>query len=53
VLVDFGILSISNPVFFQYIVLFVLSLVLATGMSWSHIRRKMTGQIDVDDVEEG
>ena len=31
----------------------VLSLVLATGMSWSHIRRKMTGQIDVDDVEEG
>jgi hypothetical protein len=52
-LVDFGLLSISNPTFFQYIVLFVLSLVLATGMSWSHIRRKMTGQIDVDDVEEG
>ena len=53
VLVDFGVLSITNPTFFQYIVLFVLSLVLATGMSWSHIRRKMTGQIDVDDVEEG
>ncbi len=53
VLVDFGLLSISNPTFFQYIILFVLSLVLATGMSWSHIRRKMSGQIDVDDVEEG
>ncbi len=53
VMVDFGLLSLSNPIFFQYIVLFVLSLVLATGMSWSHIRRKMTGQLDVDDVEEG
>jgi len=53
VLVDFGLLSVSNPIFFQYIVLFVLSLVLATGMSWSHIRRRMTGQLDVDDVEEG
>ena len=51
VLVDFGLLSISNPTFFHYIVLFVLSLVLATGMSWSHIRRRMTGQLDVDDVE--
>ena len=51
VLVDLGLLSVENPTFFQYIVLFVLSLVLATGMSWSHIRRRMTGQLDVDDVE--
>ena len=51
VLVDFGLLSVNNPEFFQYIVLFVLSLILATGMSWSHIRRKMTGQLDVDDIE--
>ena len=51
VLVDFGLLSVDNPEFFQYIVLFVLSLILATGMSWSHIRRKMTGQLDVDDIE--
>jgi hypothetical protein len=53
VLVDYGLLSFSNPTFLQYIVLFVISLVLATGMSWSHIRRGMTGQLDVDDVEEG
>lgn len=51
VLVDFGLLSLSNPTFFHYIVLFVLSMLLAIGMSWSHIRRKMTGQLDVDDVE--
>ena len=36
----------------QYIVLIMVSLVLATGMSWSHIRRRLTGQLDVDDVDE-
>ena len=51
-LVDSGVLSLSNPTILQYVVLFVLSLLLATGMSWSHIRRKMTGQLDVDDVDE-
>lgn len=50
-MVDFGMLSVSNPTVIQYLILFVLSLVLATGMSWSHIRRRMTGQLDVDDVE--
>jgi hypothetical protein len=50
-LVDFGVLSIESPTIFQYVVLVVISLVLATGMSWSHIRRRMTGQLDVDDVE--
>jgi hypothetical protein len=35
----------------SYIVLVVLAGVLATGVSWSHIRRRITGQIDVDDVE--
>lgn len=51
-LVDSGVLSLDNPTILQYVVLFVLSLLLATGMSWSHIRRKMTGQLDVDDVDE-
>lgn len=51
-LVDFGWLSIDNPTFLQYIVLFALATVMATGMSWSHIRRKLTGQLDVDDVED-
>jgi hypothetical protein len=25
--------------------------ILAIGISWSHIRRRMTGQVDVDEVE--
>ena len=34
----------------SHIVLLVVSLVLATGMSWSHLSRRLTGQIDTDEV---
>ena len=34
----------------SHVVLIVLSLVLATGMSWSHLSRRLTGQIDTDEV---
>jgi hypothetical protein len=30
----------------------MLAAIMATGMSWSHIRRRMSGQLDVDDVDE-
>lgn len=33
------------------LVLVVLSGILATGITWSHMRRRITGQADVDDVE--
>jgi len=26
--------------------------ILAVGMSWSHIRRRLSGQADMDDVDE-
>ncbi|MGB5773274.1 MAG: DUF6524 family protein [Sedimenticolaceae bacterium] len=32
--------------------LVLLSAILAVGMSWSHIRRRLTGQIDVDEVDD-
>jgi hypothetical protein len=31
----------------------IMSALLAVGMVWSHIRRRMTGQVDVDEIEEG
>ena len=33
------------------LVLIVFSGILTTGICWSHIRRRITGQADVDDVE--
>jgi hypothetical protein len=36
----------------NYMVLIVISALLAIGIVWSHIRRRITGQIDVDEIEE-
>jgi hypothetical protein len=49
--IDFNIVSLGSQVF-VYIVLVICALVLAIGMSWSHIRRRMSGQADVDDIDQ-
>lgn len=49
---DFGLISLDNPTANTWIALFALSLVLGTGLSWSIIRRRLSGQADVDDVDE-
>lgn len=49
VLVDMDVLSLQGPVF-AWIGLIVFALVLALGMSWSIVRRRISGQYDTDDV---
>jgi len=49
--IDFKVLTIDSPVFI-YILLVILAAVLAIGMSWSHIRRRLSGQADMDDVDQ-
>ena len=51
VLVDYQWLSLENPTVFQYVILLMLAAVMAMGVSWSHIRRRITGQLDVDEIE--
>lgn len=51
-LIDVGLIGLNSVSILSYIVLFVLAAILATGMSWSHIRRRMSGQADVDEVDE-
>ena len=51
-LVRYGVLSLENTTAFGYVVLVMLAAIMATGISWSHIRRRMTGQVDVDEVSE-
>lgn len=50
-LLDSGLGSVINEVIMQDILLFIMAAVLSTGMCWSHIRRRLTGQSDVDDVD--
>ena len=52
VLFDQGLISLDNPTVNTWIVIVALSIVLAVGLSWSIVRRKLTGQADMDDVDE-
>ncbi|GAA4223197.1 hypothetical protein GGQ68_000843 [Sagittula marina] len=49
---DFGLISISDPGLATWVAILAGSLVLGIGMSWSIIRRAISGQVDTDDVEE-
>ncbi|MGB5306805.1 MAG: DUF6524 family protein [Gammaproteobacteria bacterium] len=50
-LVNWNWIPADSTTAISYIVEVVISGVLATGVSWSHIRRRITGQIDVDEIE--
>ena len=48
-LVDFGVLRIDSVSEFTWVILIILSLMLAIGLSWSHVWRRLTGQFDTDE----
>ncbi|MFK7829280.1 MAG: DUF6524 family protein [Congregibacter sp.] len=49
--IDLGMLSLDSKGALTWIALVLVSLLLAAGMSWSHVRRRLSGQLTVDDVE--
>lgn len=51
VLWDFGLISLENPTMNTWLALIALSGMLGVGLSWSIIRRKLSGQADVDDLD--
>ena len=51
VVIDLGIVPANSIEIITYIILVLLSCVLSIGMSWSHIRRRMSGQLDVNDTD--
>ena len=52
VLYDFDLLSLDDPGLNTWIGLAALATVLGIGLSWSHVRRRLSGQADMDDVDE-
>lgn len=52
VLIDLGALDLDNSALNTWLGLVALSLVLGIGLSWSHVRRKLAGQHDVDDLDD-
>jgi hypothetical protein len=49
-IVDIGIIPADSVRAITYIVEFILAAILSTGLTWSHVRRRMSGQMDTDDV---
>jgi len=51
VLYDWNMLSLESADQNIWIAILALSIVLGIGMGWSHVRRMLSGQIDVDEVD--
>jgi hypothetical protein len=51
VLFSQGLLTFGNYAFNAWVVIIALSLVLAIGMYWSLLWKRMSGQVDVDEVD--
>jgi hypothetical protein len=52
VLIDQDIIQLGNATVKVWFVLVGLSFVLGIGLSWSFVRRAMSGQYDVDDADD-
>lgn len=52
VTIDFGWLDLKKPTVATWVLLFAFATILGIGISWSHIRRRISGQLDIDDVDE-
>ena len=52
VLYDQGWLTLANRNLNTWLAIVALSVVLGVGLSWSFVRRALSGQQDVDDVDE-
>lgn len=51
-IIDWGLISSGNVKAMTYIAQLILCFILAIGMSWSHIRRRLSGQVDTDDIDD-
>lgn len=52
VVYDFGWINFENPTMNTWLAIVVLSFTLSIGLIWSIVRHKLSGQVDVDDVDE-
>jgi hypothetical protein len=48
-LIDLGVLTLDSTSTVTWVILVCIATLLAVGLSWSHVWRRLTGQFDVDD----
>lgn len=49
--IDWGLLPRDSISAVTYAVLVIISIILTVGLSWSHVRRRLSGQLDTDEAE--
>lgn len=49
---SYGLVEVESSTAITWTALISLAVLLAIGMSWSHIRRRLSGQVDVDEVND-
>ncbi len=52
VLHDLGLLTLENSDMNIWLGILALSAVLGIGLGWSHVRRQLSGQSDMDDLDD-
>jgi hypothetical protein len=45
-----GVLALDSSRLVAHVVLVAIAILLTVGMSWSHVTRRLSGQVDTDDV---
>jgi len=50
-LIDLGIINLDSTSTITWLLLIALAILLAVGLSWAHLKRRISGQVEVDDVE--
>jgi hypothetical protein len=50
--VSWGWIDVRNATTMTWVVLIALGIILGVGMSWAIIRRQLTGQASVDEIED-
>lgn len=48
---DAGMLNVKDPGVMQWVILIAIGFILGVGLSWSIVRRMLSGQLDVDDAD--
>jgi len=50
--IDVGLLDVDSVSEVSWIVLVCIAFIMAVGLSWSHVWRRLTGQFEVDDGDD-
>lgn len=50
--IDWGMINKDSITTLTYSALMIISIIMTIGMIWSHIRRRLSGQVDVDETDD-